>query len=547
MGVFRPAYDYLVIGSGSAGAVIASRLAEGGSHSVLLLEAGPSDRHYSIQMPAALGLPLGNDRFNWFYHTDPEPHLGGRKVYEARGRVLGGSSSINGLNWVRGNPLDYDNWAASGLAGWSYADCLPYFKKAETFAPGANQYRGGQGPMRIERCPAENPLYQAFLAAGQEFGMPLIDDHNAFRQEGVHITQRNVHNGVRWNTAEAYLRRLRHGGNLQIQTGARVLRVKLDGRRAIGVDVDHMGETHAISADREVILCAGALNSPQLLMLSGIGPKPDLDRLGIGVARDLPGVGQGLKDHVAAPVQYRASKDVSLAAKLTPAGRVMLGMQWLLFKSGLGASNFFEVGAFIRARESDRIASFQIEFVPMLGEIQHGSVKIENGFQYYLSLMRPTSTGRVWLQSADPSAAPKFVFNYLETEDDAALAVAAVKTIRAIVAQKAWDECRSVETTPGPGVETDAEILTWLRTAAGTNYHPCCTCQMGTHDLSVVDAHAKVHEFENLRVVDASIMPAIVTGNLNAPVIMMAEKLADDILGKPPLRPDPQPYYLPRA
>ena len=257
MGVFRPAYDYLVIGSGSAGAVIASRLAEGGSHSVLLLEAGPSDRHYSIQMPAALGLPLGNDRFNWFYHTDPEPHLGGRKVYEARGRVLGGSSSINGLNWVRGNPLDYDNWAASGLAGWSYADCLPYFKKAETFAPGANQYRGGQGPMRVERCPAENPLYQAFLAAGQEFGMPLIDDHNAFRQEGVHITQRNVHNGVRWNTAEAYLRRLRHGGNLQIQTAARVLRIKLDGRRTIGVDVDHMGETHAISADREVILCAG--------------------------------------------------------------------------------------------------------------------------------------------------------------------------------------------------------------------------------------------------------------------------------------------------
>jgi choline dehydrogenase len=498
-------------------------------------------------MPAALGLPLGNDRFNWFYHTDPEPYLGGRKIYEARGRVLGGSSSINGMNWVRGNPLDFDNWAASGLKGWSYADCLPYFKKAETFSAGANEYRGGQGPMKIERCPARNPLYQAFLAAGQEFGMQFVEDHNAFRQEGVHVTQRNVHNGIRWNTTEAYLRHQQHKANLDIQTGSRVLRIKFDGRRAIGVEVKHGGETHVIFAEREVILCAGALNSPQLLMLSGIGPRPALEQIGIRVVRDLRGVGEGLKDHVAAPVQYRASKNVSLTAKLTPARRVMLGIQWLLFRTGLGASNFFEVGAFVRARESDRISSFQIEFVPMLGEIQHGNVKLENGFQYFLSLMRPTSTGRVWLESANPLSAPRFVFNYLETEDDSTLALQAVKAIRTIVAQKAWDEYRGVETTPGPDIKTDGEILSWLRSAAGTNYHPSCTCQMGTHDLSAVDHHAKVHEFENLRVVDASIMPAIVTGNLNAPVIMIAEKLADDILGKPPLRPDPQLYYLPRA
>jgi choline dehydrogenase len=494
-------------------------------------------------MPAALGLPLGNDRFNWFYHSDPEPHLEGRKIYEARGRVLGGSSSINGLNWVRGNPLDYNNWAASGLEGWSYADCLPYFKKAETFAEGPNAYRGGEGPMRIERCPAQNPLYQAFLAAGQEYGLQLVDDHNAFRQEGVHATQRNVHDGIRWSTAEAYLRRGRHGTNLRVQTGARVLRIKLDGRRAIGVDAIHQGETHAISAEREVILCAGALNSPHLLMLSGIGPRLDLDRAGVRVVRDLPGVGQGLKDHVAAPVQYRASKDVSIASKLTPAGRAMLGIQWLLFKTGLGASNFFEVGAFVRARESDRMPSFQIEFVPMLGEIQHGSVKLENGFQYFLSLMRPTSAGRVWIETADPLAAPRFIFNYLEAEDDCALAVEAVKAIRTIVAQKAWDEYRSIEVTPGPEIKSDANILAWLRGTAGTNYHPSCTCRMGTQDLSVVDRRARVHEFDNLRVIDASIMPAIVTGNLNAPVIMLAEKLADDILEKPPLGPDPQPYY----
>ena len=547
MSAFRRAYDYLVIGSGSAGAVIAARMAEAGSHSVLLLEAGPSDRHYSIQMPAALGLPLGNERFNWFYHSEPEPHLGERKIYEARGRVLGGSSSINGLNWVRGNPLDFDRWAASGLEGWSYSECLPYFKKAETFAGGVNAYRGGQGPMWIERCPARNPLYQAFLAAGQEYGVSLAEDHNAYRQEGVHITQRNVHNGIRWSTAAAYLLPNQGRTNLQVRTNAHVLRIRLDGRRAVGVEVAHQGETHVISAEREVILCAGALNSPHLLMLSGIGPRADLERLGLRVARNLPGVGRGLKDHVAAPVQYRASRNVSLAAKLTPVGRMMLGIQWFMFKTGLGASNFFEVGAFIRARESDQIASFQIEFVPMLGELQHGSVKLENGFQYFLSLMRPTSTGRVWLQSADPLAAPRFVFNYLETEDDCALAVEAVKIIREIVAQKAWDEHRSVEVTPGPDIRKDAEILRWLRSAAGTNYHPSCTCQMGVHDLSVVDSRAKVHEFENLRVVDASIMPAIVSGNLNAPVIMMAEKLADDILGKPPLRPDPQPYYLPGA
>jgi len=537
-------YDYIVIGSGSAGAVVASRLAERRDLSVLLLEAGPSDRHIYIQMPAALGLPLANDRFNWYYHTEPEPHLGGRKVYEARGRVLGGSSSINGLNWVRGNPLDFDGWAAAGLAGWSYADCLPYFKKAETFESGANAYRGGNGPMRIEACKAENPLYQAILAAGQQTGLPLVDDHNGYRQEGIHVTQRNVHRGIRWSTAQAYLREPGPRDNLDIMTGTRVTRIAFDGRRANAVHMVAADGARIVAAEREVILSAGAINSPQLLMLSGIGAAEDLRRHDIAVMADLPGVGRGLKDHIACNVQFTATGNASVAKDLSTLGRARLGLQWLLFKSGLGASNFFEVGAFIRTRSSERMPTMQIEFVPMLGEIQHGGVKIEHGFQYYFSLMRPTSTGQVWLESADPMAAPRFVFNYLETAADREQAIESVRTIREIVRQRAWDEHRGIELTPGPAVQSDAELLAWLRTAAGTNYHPCCTCRMGHGSDAVTDADGRVHGVEGLRVVDASIMPSIVTGNLNAPTIMMAEKIADNILGRN-LPAERQPYYLP--
>ncbi|MGE8439087.1 MAG: choline dehydrogenase [Pseudomonas palmensis] len=538
-------YDYVVIGSGSAGSVLAARLSEDQAHSVLMLEAGPSDKSLYINMPAALGFPLMNDRFNWYIHSEPEKELGDRSIYEARGRVLGGSSSINGMNWVRGNPWDYDNWGAMGLHGWSYEECLPYFRKAETFDQGGNDYRGDAGPMHIETCKADNPLYRAFIEAGVQAGYPYMKDHNGYRQEGVHITQRNVHKGIRWSTSQAYIHPNKHRDNLHVCDRAQVTRIEFQGKRAVKVHLLREGKPEVIAVGKEVILSAGAIHSPHLLMLSGIGAAEHLAEFGIPCVADLPGVGQGMKDHVAAPVQYRATQNVSIAKQLTPLGKLKLGAMWTLFKKGLGATNFFEVGAFIRTHNGVKVPNVQFEFIPMLGEFQHGSVKLENGFQYFFSLMRPTSTGRVWLGSADPLAAPKFVFNFLSTEQDQQDAVAAVKAIRHVVSQPAWDPYRGEEVTPGPAVQTDAQILEALRGLAGTNYHPCCTCRMGTDANSVVDAQARVHGIDNLRVVDASIMPEIVSGNLNAPIIMMAEKLADMIRGRTPLARSAAGYYVP--
>jgi choline dehydrogenase len=539
----RSSYDYIVIGSGSAGSTMAARLAEDANHRVLLLEAGGMDNSPYLRMPAAFGVPLQNDKFNWYLNSEPEAELNGRRVYMARGRVLGGSSSINGMNWIRGNPWDYDNWAQLGNSGWSYADVLPYFKKMESLETGGNEYRGSSGPMKIEFSRATGPLYHAFLAAGQEAGLELIADANAYRQEGVHITQRNIHRGIRWSTSRAYIHSAPRRENLHVVVRAFVTRIEFSGRRALRIHVTMNGEAVTIGAEGEIILCAGALHSPHLLMHSGIGDADELRRAGITSVMHLPGVGKGLKDHAAAAVQYSETKNASLAKNLTTLGRARLALEWLLFKTGLGTGNFFEVGAFIRTREEVKVPDVQFEFVPLLGEFQTSELRLGKGFQYFFSLMRPTSSGRVWVDSADPRSLPKFSLNYLTTERDRSDAIAAVRAIRRIVSQPAWDAFRGAEVSPGPGTVSDGEILHFLRAHVGTNYHLSCTCRMGTDENAVTDVAGRVHGVENLRVVDASIMPEIISGNPNAPVIMMAEKIADIVRGKPGLPPQPVGYY----
>lgn len=539
----RRSYDYIVIGSGSAGSVMAGRLSEDETANVLLLEAGPKDNSIYIRMPAALGFPLMSDKFNWLLNSDPESELNKRVIVEHRGRVLGGSSSINGMNWVRGNPWDYDNWAAMGLPGWDYAHVLPYFKRSESFADGDRAYRGNSGPMQIERCKADSPLYRAFLDAAVQAGHQFVEDHNGYRQEGVHITQRNIGNGIRWSTSQAYIHARPQHDSLHVCTAVQVTKIEFSGKRAVRVHAIAGEEKITFEVNKEVILCAGAIHSPQLLQLSGIGNAADLQKLSIPVVQHLPGVGQGLKDHIAAPVQYIATQNVSAAKELTLFGRAKLGLLWVLFNKGLGATNFFEVGAFVRTNDAVQVPNVQFEFIPMLGEFQHGNVKLENGFQYFFSLMRPKSTGRVWIESPNALVPPRFAFNFLADREDQIDAIAAVKAIRHVVNQHAWDAFRGEEVTPGKDVRTDEEILQFLRQHAGTNYHPCCSCRMGTDENSVTNHRGQVHGMDNLRIVDASIMPEIPSGNLNAPIIMMAEKLADDVRQRSPLPPEGAPYF----
>ena len=536
-------YDYVIAGAGSAGCVLANRLTEDVDVRVLVLEAGPVDRSIYIHMPAAFSYPLADDRFNWYYHSAPEPGMDGRRMYCPRGRVLGGSSSINGMAYVRGNALDYERWAGNVLPQWSYAHCLPYFRKAETREKGGDEYRGDRGPLRVDTGRCGNPLFQAFIEAGIQAGYPYTDDMNGYQQEGFGSMDMTVHRGRRCSAAQAYLKPAMKRTNLEVKTRALCTRVLFEGARAVGIEYVHRGARTVARAEREVILSGGAINSPQLLMLSGIGDGTELKRLDIPVVQNLPGVGKNLQDHLEIYVQHACTQPISLYRAMNPFRKLLIGLQWLLLHEGDGATSHFEAGGFIRSRADVPHPDLQYHFLPIAINYDGSSPAGGHGFQAHVGPMRPTSTGWVKLRTVDPSDPPDIQFNYMMTEGDREEMRAAVRLTREIFSQSAFDPFRGKELAPGESIEMDGEIDAFVRARAESAYHPSCTCKMGIDETAVVDGEARVHGVESLRVVDASIMPSIVSGNLNAPTIMLAEKLADVIRGRPPLEPSAAPYF----
>nr|WP_057929598.1 choline dehydrogenase [Burkholderia ambifaria] len=536
-------YDYVVVGAGAAGCAIAARLSEDPSSQVLLVEAGGSDRSLIVDMPAALPFAYASKRLGWHYQAGPEPHLDNRSIDEKRGRAIGGSTTINAMIYNRGNPLDYEGWAEMGLGEWSYAHCLPYFRKLETFSGGTDQWRGGDGPMRIMRCKADHKLHECFMRAGEQLGFAIPEDHNGFRQEGLHIAQAYIHEGRRWSAARGYLDPAVGRPNLHVCTDALVERVVFDGEHAVGIQYLQHGKRVTAHADREVILCAGSFNSPKLLMLSGIGDANELRQHGIDVLVHSPQIGKNLENHPGVNLQYTTARENSLVSELGLVGQAKLGVNWLLWKKGLGTTNFFESGAFLRSSERFAYPNVQFEFLPLTRQLKNGRLVAIPGFQFWLDLSRPQSRGRVKLRSADPAAAPDIVFNHFAEADDMRDMIDAIRLGRRIIAQPAWDAVRGEELAPGAHAQTDQELASFIRSNTGTSYHPSGTCRMGTDDDAVVDGYGRVRGVSRLRVVDAAIMPRIVTANLSACVLMMAEKISDHIRGRTALPPSSAPWF----
>ncbi len=542
-------FDYVIVGAGSAGCVLADRLTEDGKSRVLLLEYGGSDRSLWIQMPSALSIPMNMERYDWRYYSEPEPHLNNRRLHTPRGKVLGGSSSINGLVYVRGNALDFEGWEARGAAGWGYADVLPYFKRAEARAEGGDEYRGADGKLATRRGLLTNPLHSAWLEAGRQAGYALTEDMNGFQQEGFGRMDMTVSGGRRCSAANAYLRPALRRANLSVRTHALATRILFEGRRAIGVRYRHGDLRYEVHARREVILCAGPINSPQLLKLSGVGAYEELSDFGIPIVHDLPGVGENLQDHLEFYFQLASREPITLYAHMSFLRRALIGARWLLTRGGLGASNHFETGGFIRSRAGVPYPDIQFHFLPLAVSYDGTSLAREHGFQAHVGPMRSRSSGSVRLRSAEPLDKPRISFNYMSCEEDWVEMRACVRLTREIFAQAAFERYRGREIQPGASVTTDAQIDEFIRAKAESAYHPSCTCKMGspTDPLAVVDAQTRVLGLESLRVVDSSIMPAITSGNLNAPTIMVAEKAADHIRGLAPLPRASVPFYTASA
>jgi choline dehydrogenase len=544
--VGEESFDYVIVGAGSAGCVLADRLTQDGAYTVLVLEYGGSDHSLYIQMPAALSIPMNMDKYNWGYHTEPEPGLGGRRLHTPRGKVLGGSSSINGMVFARGNPQDFERWQEEGAAGWGYRHVLPYFRRAEHRAEGADEYRGDAGKLRVRCGTLENPLHRAWLEAGRQAGYPLTPDVNGFQQEGIGRLDMSVGDGQRCSAARAYLRPAMRRHNLIVRTRARANRIVFEGRRATGVNYRRGGQEFSVRARREVLLCCGPINSPQLLKLSGVGPAAELHALGIPLVQDLPGVGENLQDHLEFYFQVACKEPVTLYSSMNPFSKALIGARWLLFKDGIGASNQFETGGFIRSGVGVPYADIQYHFLPAAVSYDGTSLVNEHAFQAHVGPMRSQSRGWVRLASANAQDPPRILFNYMSRDEDWTQMRACVRLTREIFAQQAFDRYRGRELQPGDDVRSDAEIDAFVRERVQTAYHPSCTCKMGRVEdpLAAVDAETRVRGVTGLRVVDSSIMPSVTTGNLNAPTIMIAEKAADHILGRALLPESDAPYYI---
>ena len=524
-------FDYVIVGAGAAGCILASRLSEDENITVLLVEAGGSDKNPIITMPGALPFVYQNKNIQWNYQSGPEPYLDNKMIDEKAGKVLGGSTSINAMIYNRGNPMDFEGWAATGLTDWKFADVLPYFRKMETFEDGADDWRGDQGPMQITRCKAEHKLFDVFLRSGEQAGFEVTPDHNGYKQEGLHIAQSFIYKGVRWSSPKAYLYPVLHRKNLHLMKNALVNRVVVENGTATGIEISVKGGSEKVIANREVIVCAGALNSPKLLMLSGIGDPTELAQHGITVTAVASEVGKNLQNHPGVDVQFSTKFEHSLTSKVNWYQKPLIGAEWLFKRSGLGASNFFEAGAFLRTRSDVDFPNMQYEFLPLTRVIKRGKLVPIPGYQFWMDLSRPLSRGQIKLKSANPADHPSIIFNTYQEKQDLKDLIDGVRLAREIARQSAWDKFRGEELSPGTGVQSDEDLAAFIKYKTGTSYHPSGACRMGVDQDAVVDGEGRVRAVKNMRVVDASIMPLVVTGNLNAAVMMMAEKIADAIKG----------------